>query len=127
LADITAKTFPMDIEAVVINFVTNAYHAVKFKSKNRVINVRLASHVVKGRNGFQIIVSDSGPGFDKANKVLIWQPLFSTRLDARGRATGTGLGLTIVKSAVEELGGTVGASHAGALGGAEFMAWFPQS
>ena len=127
LADITAKTFPMDIEAVVINFVTNAYHAVKSKSKNRAINVQLVSHAVKDRNGFQIVVGDSGPGFDKSNKDLIWQPLFSTRLDAKGRATGTGLGLTIVKSAVEELGGTVSAVHAGELGGAEFTAWFPQS
>lgn len=117
LDDITAKTFPMDIEAVVINFVTNAYHAVKFKSKKRAINVQLTSEAVKDRNGFKIIVSDSGPGFDKANIDLIWQPLFSTRLDARGRATGTGLGLTIVKSAVEELGGTVAAVPVGALGG----------
>jgi signal transduction histidine kinase len=127
LTDITAKTFPMDIEAIVINFVTNAYHAVKSKSKDRAINVQLVSHAVKDRNGFQIVVGDSGPGFDKSNKDLIWQPLFSTRLDTKGRATGTGLGLTIVKSAVEELGGTVSAVHTGALGGAEFTAWFPQS
>lgn len=127
LSDITARTFPMDIEAVVINFVTNSYHAVKEKSKNRGIDIQLTSSAVNGRNGFQIIVSDSGPGFDAANKDLIWQPLFSTRLDSRGRATGTGLGLTIVKSAVEELGGTVKAVHAGSLGGAEFTAWFPNS
>lgn len=127
LSDITARTFPMDIEAVVINFVTNSYHAVKEKSKNRGIEIQLSSSAVNGRNGFQIIVSDSGPGFDAANKDLIWQPLFSTRLDSRGRATGTGLGLTIVKSAVEELGGTVKAVHAGSLGGAEFTAWFPNS
>lgn len=127
LSDITARTFPMDIEAVVINFVTNSYHAVKEKPKNRGIDIQLSPSAVNGRNGFQIVVSDSGPGFDAGNKDLIWQPLFSTRLDSRGRATGTGLGLTIVKSAVEELGGTVKAVHAGSLGGAEFTAWFPNS
>lgn len=125
LSEITARTFPMDIEAVVINFVTNAYHAVKEKSKDRNIKVQLLSLMQNGRTGFQIVVNDSGPGFDHENKELIWQPLFSTRLDSKGRATGTGLGLTIVKSAVEELGGTVKAVQAGALGGAEFTAWFP--
>lgn len=127
LSEITARTFPMDVEAVVVNFVTNAYHAVKTLPKNRTIAVTLAAKARHQKDGFEIKVSDSGPGFAEAHKEAMWQPLFSTRVDEKGRPTGTGLGLTIVKSAVEELGGEVGASTSKTLGGAEFTAWFPQT
>lgn len=127
LADVSSRTFPMDVEAVVINFLTNAYHAVKAKRSNRSIQVHLADIRKDQRPGFQIVVSDSGHGIEKAHADMIWEPLFSTRVDEKGRATGTGLGLTIVKSAVEELGGAVEAIHQGRLGGAEFKAWFPHA
>lgn len=125
LEEISARTFSMDIEAVVINFLTNAYHAVKSISKNRTIQIILRSRDKGERHGFEICVSDSGPGFNEAHKDAMWQPLFSTRIDEKGRSAGTGLGLTIVKSAVEELGGSVNASVSTSLGGAEFSAWFP--
>ena len=127
LEDISARTFPMDVEAVVINFLTNAYHAVKSKSNKRSISVKLVQKKNNEKSGFEIQVADSGHGFDGKHAEAIWQPLFSTRIDEKGRAAGTGLGLTIVKSAVEELGGKVNAIAAGRLGGAEFSAWFPQT
>ncbi|WP_334068476.1 ATP-binding protein [Burkholderia cepacia] len=125
LAEISAKTFAMDIEAVVVNFITNSYFAVKKVSTNRRIEVILRERAIGGVGGFEIMVLDSGPGFSEEIASAMWEPLFSTRTDARGKQIGTGLGLSIVKSAVEELGGKVHGKNNSRLGGAQFSAWFP--
>lgn len=124
--DIEARTFPMDIEAVLINYLTNAYHEVKRHNSERVIRVRLSEKKNGSREGFEISVADSGGGIPPEYVDGIWEPLFSTKTDARGKATGTGLGLSIVKSAVEESDGVVGLKSDGTLGGALFSAWFPK-
>jgi len=125
LEDVSARTFAMDIEAVVVNFVTNSYFAVKKVKSGRKIEVVLKSRVLGGVEGFEISVMDSGPGFQGDLGKAIWEPLFSTRTDNKGRQNGTGLGLSIVKSAVEELGGKVDGRNGSRLGGALFSAWFP--
>jgi signal transduction histidine kinase len=122
---INAKTFPMDVEAILINFLTNAYHEVKRVNENRVIQVKLASKKIASKEGFELVVADSGLGIKPKDLTEIWIPLFSTKIDERGRLSGTGLGLAIVKSAVEELGGNVSATAKSQLGGAAFTAWFP--
>lgn len=123
---IEARTFPMDVEAVLINYLTNAYHEVKRHNARRVIRVRLSEKKNGSREGFEISVGDSGGGIPPEYVEGIWEPLFSTKTDARGKATGTGLGLSIVKSAVEELDGVVGLKTDRTLGGALFSAWFPK-
>lgn len=124
--EIEARTFPMDVEAVLINYLTNAYHEVKRHNAKRVIRVRLSQKKNGSREGFEISVADSGGGIPHEYVESIWEPLFSTKTDARGKATGTGLGLSIVKSAVEESDGVVGLRPDAALGGAMFSAWFPR-
>lgn len=124
--EIEARTFPMDVEAVLINYLTNAYHEVKRHNAKRVIRVRLMEKKNGSREGFEISVADSGGGIPPEFVDGIWEPLFSTKTDARGKATGTGLGLSIVKSAVEESDGVVGLRSDGSLGGALFSAWFPR-
>jgi len=65
-----------------------------------------------------ISVLDSGPGIDLPLDA-IWLP---------GRSStdgGTGLGLTIVRDAVDDLGGEVSAVSRGLLGGAEFHIQLP--
>ena len=124
--NIEAKTFPMDVEVVLINYLTNAYHEVKRYSRERIINVSLTESMSDGKNGFQLSVADSGNGIPPEHKKMIWEPLFSTKTDERGRAAGTGLGLSIVKSAVEELAGEVDVRFDGPLSGATFIAWFPK-
>ncbi len=125
-SDVEAKTFPMDVEAVLINYLTNAYHEVKRHQRDRVIRVRLAERKKGTRDGFELSVADNGGGIAPEHLESIWEPLFSTRTDGRGRAHGTGLGLSIVKSAVEELRGEVAVKQDAALGGALFSAWIPR-
>ncbi len=125
-SDLQAKTFEMDIEAVLINLMTNAYHEVKRHQGDRVIQVKLTSKERSREAGIELVVADNGGGIPPEHTESIWEPLFSTRTDDRGRATGTGLGLAIVRSAMEELGGGVEVKAKGALGGAAFYAWLPR-
>jgi signal transduction histidine kinase len=123
--EVTAKTVPMDVEAILVNLITNAYHAVGLVKKNRKIVVCLHSKFNDQRAGFELTVEDSGPGIAKEYETAIWTPLFSTKVDTRNRQVGTGLGLTIVKSICEELGGEVTSTRKGIHGGALFRVWLP--
>jgi len=64
-------------------------------------------------------VSDSGPGFQDISVEDIWLPGQTTR------PNGTGLGLTIVRDATKDLGGTVEAFTSSDLGGAEVLIRLP--
>ncbi len=59
----------------------------------------------KGRSGVQICVKDNGIGIDPKYHMKIFE-IFQ-RLDIRRKTRGTGVGLTLVKRTIEELGGKV--------------------
>jgi signal transduction histidine kinase len=63
-------------------------------------------------------VDDSGPGVPKELRSKIFEPFFSTR------ASGTGLGLAMVRRAVRDQGGTVLVEDS-PLGGARFRVVIP--
>lgn len=122
--EVEVKTFPMDVEAILINLVTNAYQEVKRYSGERVVRVSVGKRRRAGNDGFELAVWDNGRGIPDEHAAIIWEPLFSTRTDDRGKPNGTGLGLAIVKASVEELDGVISVEK-GPLGGAKFVAWFP--
>ena len=118
------RAFAMDIEAILINFITNAIAALDpTPLQDRRILVSTAYDTEL--NAFQIIFADSGKGIRDEDRDLIWNPLFSTKVDERGQPVGTGLGLTIVKNVVEEYGGNIEVDGHGRLGGAEFRVMLP--
>lgn len=67
----------------------------------------------------EITVADSGPGIVGVPIHEIWLPGVTTA------SNGTGLGLTIVRDTVKDLGGKVSATAQGAMGGAEFTISLP--
>ena len=74
-----------------------------------------------------LVFEDSGRGLETGQEEQIFQPTFSTKRDEKGDVYGTGMGLTIVKSCVEEnSGGTVKAYASGELGGAIFEIRVPR-
>ena len=79
--------------------------------------IRLSTTVEDGR--WRLVVEDNGPGIQGITKKDIWLPGRTTR---KG---GTGLGLTIVRDAVKDLGGTVEAVENGPLGGAAIFVELP--
>jgi C4-dicarboxylate-specific signal transduction histidine kinase len=106
------------LEAILVNLMTNALNAFNLKDapcQNRQIMVRTelaTSHL-------EIRFMDNSVGIKSLELDEIWLP---------GRTTtpgGTGLGLTIVKDSVTDLGGKIWAIENGDLGGAEFLISLP--
>ena len=126
LVDISDKTFQMDIETILINLLTNAYSAcLEINDIPRKIKVSLRAENKDGTEGYSIIVSDSGLGVLEDLREIIWEPLFTTKLSTEGKEIGTGLGLPIVKSIVEDLDGKYFVYNDEELGGALFEIWLP--
>ena len=122
---ITARSFEMDIEAVLLNLLTNSYSACLAGSVPRKIKVALKQEVVEQVIGFCITVSDTGPGVPEKLREIIWEPLFTTKTGGEGHETGFGLGLSIVQSIVEDLNGIREVSADPDLKGARFRIWLP--
>jgi two-component system OmpR family sensor kinase len=74
---------------------------------------------------FTISVSDKGLGLSKRDRKKIFK-MFYRGGDARARAIpGTGLGLFIVKTTVEQLGGSINVESAGPGEGSTFKVHLP--
>ncbi|MAJ45040.1 MAG: hypothetical protein CMF96_09905 [Candidatus Marinimicrobia bacterium] len=104
-------SIPGKLKEIIFNLTLNGIQACKDKGKLIKITVTEINDLIK------IIITDDGPGID--NNIDLFEPFYTTKDD------GTGLGLTIVKSKVEELGGTIKVYN-GELGGAEFIILLPK-
>ena len=107
------------VESILMNLITNALSA--FASGNgahgeRVVEVRTE---LQSDESVIVRVLDTGPGIKDLTTDEIWLPGRTTSPD------GTGLGLTIVRDSVADLGGKVMAIANGELGGAEFIIRLP--
>jgi signal transduction histidine kinase len=103
------------IEAILANLLTNAVNAIDSgqaspsPAREIIIRTELSGDLL-----LVLRVLDSGSGINGINVKDIWLPGRTTR------PGGTGLGLTIVRDTVADLGGKVHALAHGELGGAEF-------
>ena len=93
------------VRQIVINFVENA---LKFGPEGQTVTVTVDlehSSTSGGARGLlRLSVDDEGPGVPPADRDRIWQPF--VRLAEGGSApAGTGLGLSVVRQLVAELGG----------------------
>lgn len=104
------------LESIVTNLLNNSLSAFEshYSMERRII-------ITTASDGqyLSIHVADNGPGITDINIRDIWLPGETTRLN------GTGLGLTIVKDTVTDLGGKVSAKAKGGLGGAEVVVQIP--
>jgi hypothetical protein len=133
LENLFSYTFQMDIETILINLLTNSYTAATLKSGQRIIKIGLVSEDIKEQNsllenGYSIIVSDSGPGVSKEFEHRLFEPLFSTKVNPTqgSKSIGTGLGLTVVNSIVNDLNGKISFDKDPDLKGARFKIWIPK-
>ncbi|MGY5150258.1 MAG: two-component system sensor histidine kinase NtrB [Candidatus Nitrosopumilus sp. bin_68KS] len=86
------------IEGVMSNLINNAVHALDGQGE---IEITLSSD----SKNIVIQVKDSGPGIPDENLEKIFEPMFTTK------NTGTGLGLVICKSIVEQHGGSISVNN----------------
>lgn len=110
-------------ECIFSNLLVNSLWATRSKPRTaRAVQIdltRVDDATVK------ISFQDSGIGLEANTEADIFRPGFSTKRDHRGRQEGTGLGLSLVKSFVEEAGGSIVAERRGELGGAKFSIYAP--
>lgn len=105
-------------ESIIANLITNSLNAFAYQhAKTTTRKIEISTTVTV--NGLELRVDDNGPGIQGLDMKEIWLPGQTTT------SGGTGLGLTIVRDAVIELGGSVTASAKGNFGGAGFRIAFP--
>ena len=104
------------VESIVTNLLNNSVAAFEdAATQRRIIDI---STDISGLH-WSLSVSDSGPGIAEIRTSEIWLPGRTTRQN------GTGLGLTIVRDAVHDLGGDVHALEKGPRGGAVITVHLP--
>jgi signal transduction histidine kinase len=119
------SAFKIDWESILINFITNSIAAMQDTPAEK----RLIVADLKVDDEILILTfADSGTGLEAGTEEFIFQPMYTTRRDRKGNVEGTGMGLAIVKTFVEEhSGGTISVKSPGCLGGAEFEIKIPLS
>jgi len=127
LSKVMASTYTMDIESILLNLLTNAFSAVPNSERERKIKIVLDHDNRDDIKGMILSVSDSGPGVAVEYRDKIWEPLFTTKIGKKQRQSGTGLGLTIVRSIVAELEGEISLETDKELKGAKFSVWLPRN
>lgn len=126
ISEVKARIFPMDIESIILNVLTNAYTAcLQNTSDNRSINISLKEQEKDSIKGFLCTISNSGPFIDENLLEWIWKPLNTLKKDSLGKEVGTGLGLFIIKSTVDSLKGTYEVKNNTENQMVDFNFWIP--
>lgn len=106
-SDLCTKMIELDVDTIFDNLLANSIEAFQrdgFRG-NRIINIDIA----KGEQFIDIDYKDSGPGLSQDIKKPndIFKAFVTTKVDNTGNEIGTGLGMWLLKSAVDYNKGTV--------------------
>lgn len=90
------------LRIAVDNLISNA---IKYAASGRWIGIR-AEHSVKER-AILVHVTDRGPGVAESDREHLFEPFYRGRTAVESGTPGSGIGLSLVRSAVEAHGGSV--------------------
>jgi len=109
--EVNFRGHEIDLDGIFNNLITNSVDAYKRKDSGdlRELKLSFAFNPLE-TNGINVVYQDCGPGLleeiTEPNK--IFQPFFTTKRDDKtGEKIGTGLGMWIVKSTIDEYNGDV--------------------
>lgn len=98
---------PAVYSGVLLNLYTNALKAV-LAGASSIRDPRVAIRAWNERGAHYLEVSDNGVGIPPELRKRIWDPLYTTTSDTGNPlGSGMGLGLTLVKQVVEDIGGKI--------------------
>ena len=125
----------LDLRAITVDFQNNSPSEVVLMGSHRLrqILLNLMNNAVEampdgGRmkvtfetidHRARLVIADSGKGVDERIRPRLFEPFVTTR------EMGTGMGLAIVRSMLESVGGAIQYQTSSSLGGAEFSLTFP--
>ncbi len=97
------EVVPQEFGRVLINLLTNAFHAVNERSEAEGTDYRPKVTVSTVRTGsnVEIVIRDNGTGIPEAVKAKIFEPFFTTKPTGQG----TGLGLSLAHDIVTQVHG----------------------
>ncbi len=105
--DATIRVDKMKLQKIILNLLTNA---VKFTPAGGNVNLKI-EHLTKRENScnFKITVADNGVGMSEEFQKIMFEPFVQENADPlhMGVQDGTGLGLTIVRNNIEQMGGYI--------------------
>jgi signal transduction histidine kinase len=94
---------PRLLRQALINLVLNAFQAMPKGGALRVLaSLSGPGGGAVAQKSVRVVIEDTGPGIPAESRARIFQPFFTTK------ATGTGLGLAVVKRILEGHGGSIG-------------------
>ncbi|UCE92618.1 MAG: ATP-binding protein, partial [Flavobacteriaceae bacterium] len=96
---------PQDIGRVILNLITNAFHAVSERKKESVQPFAPTVKVRTKKTGktIEVVVSDNGKGIPEKALDKIFQPFFTTKPTGQGTGLGLSLSYDIIKAHGGEL------------------------
>ncbi|HTW92506.1 MAG TPA: sensor histidine kinase [bacterium] len=116
--DVTVESSEAAVESIVANLLNNSIYWLENLPRGKA-QIRVETKLMEA--GVELSIQDNGPGLRRVSPEDVWLPGVTTKKN------GTGLGLTIVRDAVVDLGGSVEARSRGRMGGAEFTVFLPVS
>ncbi|MBD3668365.1 MAG: sensor histidine kinase [Kangiella sp.] len=107
--DMYAPELPIALyQGIMHNLLTNAIKALIYEhGKERKIKIMAWNESKKNKVIHIIQVMDNGPGIPYAMQKRIWNPLFTTTSENNPLGSGMGLGLSLLKTVVNNYGGYI--------------------
>lgn len=101
------RAFEMDMTTIFSNLINNSIDSFEQRTSVDDRNITIDLGIVN--NKIEIIFSDNGKGLDKSfeNKEDIFLPFTTSKRDRKGNEIGTGLGMYLVKSVIDDNNGNI--------------------
>ena len=96
------KADSVQIEQVILNLINNAAHSLQ---KNNTINKLITVSLSNNDDNVIVSVEDNGSGIDKSIKEKLFRPFVTSKEE------GTGIGLVICRTIIEDHGGKIWADN----------------